>query len=166
MHKHRSKNGSHVWNRIGKAWKILVAYTYVCGPGNFEEWLATNFWWGTGQNMFGPGFSISRGAQLFNAGLQRNADVWDFDTNTVKSAITVQGEFGLTDPETLAWEPVRRRLNGVGGRWLNQVRNRPIPTEWYGIFEFPSDASPAYVMQGSSVRSLIFPPRLRTNPLA
>lgn len=43
MHQHKSKQGSNVWNRIGRAWKTMVKFTYHTGPENFDEWLATNF---------------------------------------------------------------------------------------------------------------------------
>lgn len=154
MHDHKCKNGSHVWNRISKAWKILVKFTYVRGPDNFEEWLSLNFWWGVGQNTLGPGFSKTRGTQLYKAGLKRNVDVWDFNTNSIKSLDVVHRAFGVRHTESQAWKSLRQRLTGIGGRWINQSHNRPLPDAWYGVFVNHQDSTPGYVLQGSSIFSL------------
>lgn len=132
---HRSRCGSHVWNRIGRAWKTFVKYTYRRGPENFDEWLSTNLWWGIDQDTLGPGFSKTRGAQLYGRGLRQNRDAWDFASNTVKSAYIIQTQFGLSDNEFTSSERLRQRLYDRGIWWLRQRHNYPIDSEWYGIFE-------------------------------
>lgn len=103
-----------MWNRISKAWKTLVKFTYVRGPDNFDEWLdIPKFLVGSGAKYSGPGFSKSRGAQLYRAGLKRNLDAWDFTTNSIKTIEAVQADFGsMRITEFQAWEALRQREMG------------------------------------------------------
>jgi hypothetical protein len=43
---HKGASGSPIWQRVIKSWKVMVTSIQVREPTTFEEWLATDFWWG------------------------------------------------------------------------------------------------------------------------
>jgi hypothetical protein len=49
--------GSHIWHQSTAAWKQLLLHLNVRPPTNFDEWLASPFWWNAEVDTIGPAFS-------------------------------------------------------------------------------------------------------------
>jgi hypothetical protein len=147
---HKSKPGSKLWNRVSKAWKLMVKDVVFEVPDHFYSVLYRRLWLEDGLSLIGPHMSKGRAAELFRIGMQTIRDVWDLEAGQLYEWEEICERFPLGPDDRAFW---RQLTNFFPRDWSCNLRIGPRPLrkgESVGLFPDDSAKLPSTVFKVTS----------------